>query len=155
MNSILTEPVSNIELNTKTILEKDLYDDKVGILDIRAKINDNIDCDIEMQVVNQKNVEKRVVYYLSKMYSENVKEGENYSKSKKCIAILFADFNLDNLAEIPEYLTKWNFREENYSHIVLTDVLEIYILEMPKVKQYNKNDDLDNWVKFITMDSVK
>ncbi len=150
LNSILKEKVSKINLNCEKILEKDLYDDKIGILDIRATINDNIDCDIEMQLVDKKNIEKRILFYLSKMYARNLTQGTNYSKLKKCIAILFIDFNLTNLSRIPKYLTKWNFREEDYSKIILTDAIEIYIIEMPKVEQYSKNSHLDTWVKFIT-----
>ena len=62
LNSILREPVSSIELNCNTILEKDLFDDKLGILDIRAKINNCIDCNIEMQLVDQNNIEKRILF---------------------------------------------------------------------------------------------
>ncbi len=43
-----------MKLNCKRILEREVFDDKLGILDIRAKLNNNIDCDIEMQVVDQK-----------------------------------------------------------------------------------------------------
>ena len=48
LNCILKEPVSDVLLNCNKIIEADLLDDKLGILDIRAKINDSIDCDIEM-----------------------------------------------------------------------------------------------------------
>ncbi len=150
LNSILKDKVSKINLNCEKILEKDLYDDKIGILDIRATINDNIDCDIEMQVVDKDNIEKRLLFYLSKMYTGNLTQGTDYSKLKKCIAILFTDFNLSNLSHIPKYLTKWNFREEDYSKIILTDAIEIYIIELPKVEQFSKNSKLDTWVKFIT-----
>ena len=54
LRDILQTEVTQIELGKNTITEKDLLDDKVGILDIKASINKNIECDIEMQVVNQK-----------------------------------------------------------------------------------------------------
>ena len=38
LSSIIQKEISNIKLDNKTILEKDLLGDKVGILDIRAKI---------------------------------------------------------------------------------------------------------------------
>lgn len=49
--AIVEKKITNVELDNNTILEKDLFDDKVGILDIRAKIDNNINCNIEMQVV--------------------------------------------------------------------------------------------------------
>jgi len=39
------------------ILEKNLYEDKFGTLDIKANI-DNALCNVEMQVVNEGNFEK-------------------------------------------------------------------------------------------------
>ena len=85
-------------------------------MDIRAKLNYNIDCDIEMQVVDQKNIEKRLLFYLSKMYGQNVKKGQKYRETNKCIAILFTNFNIEQLKSIKKYKTKWNFREEDYSN---------------------------------------
>ena len=103
-----------------------------------------------MQLVDEKNIEKRVVFYLSKMYAHNLKRSHNYSELNKCISILFIDFELDKLKEIPKYLTKWNIREETYGKIILTEVLEFYIIEMPKINRYSANTLLDTWVKFIS-----
>ena len=152
LRDILQTEVNNIELDNNTITEKDLLDDKVGILDIKASINKNIECDIEMQVVNQKDIEKRLLFYWSKIYSKTIKEGKGYENLKKSIVVLIADFKFKGLKSIPKYITKWNLREEEYSHIVLTDVLEIYIIELEKFsKQAEKraNKNLDFWIKFI------
>ena len=48
-------------------------------------------------------------------------------------------------------MTKWNIREENYSKIILTDVLEIYIIELEKAKKFalEGNKTLDSWLQFI------
>ena len=50
--------ITELTLEGDKILDKDVLDDKIGILDIRAKIEKNINCDIEMQVVDKKNAEK-------------------------------------------------------------------------------------------------
>ena len=150
LNAILKEKVTDVSLNCNTILERDLYDDKLGILDIRAKINNAVDINVEMQLVDEKNIEKRIIFYLSKMYTQNLKKSHNYSELNKCISILFIDFELEKLKEIPKYLTKWNIREETYSKIILTDVLELYIINLSKVEKYSENKLLDTWVKFIS-----
>lgn len=53
--------------------------------------------------------------------------------------------------KIEKYITKWNIREEEYQKIILTDVMEIYIIELPKFEKYKKkaNNKLNSWVKFI------
>ena len=100
--------------------------------------------------MDEKNIEKRIVFYLSKMYTQNLKKAHNYSELNKCISILFIDFELEKLKEIPKYLTKWNIREENYGKIILTEVLEFYIIDMSKIEKYSENKLLDTWVKFIS-----
>ena len=152
LSSILDRNVSNLKLDNNPILEKDLLDDKVGILDIKAKIDNNINCDIEMQVVDQKNIEKRLLYYWSKMYEKSIKSGKDYIDLEKSIEILIIDFELDRTNKVEKYLTKWHIREENYPQIILTDVMEIYIIELPKFKQYkekSRNKILNSWVEFI------
>ena len=152
LQSIIPDKIDKIELDSNPITEKDLLDDKVGILDIKAKLNDgNVNCDIEMQVVDQKDIEKRILFYWSKMYIQTLKVGEDYENLKRCIVILITDYDLDKLKEIPEYVTKWKIREEKYSKLVLTNDLELYIISLEKAKKSTKNkkEELYNWLKFI------
>ena len=45
--------------------------------------------------------------------------------------------------------------EKNHTHIVLTNVLEIYIIELKKYKESNDNKELDIWVRFLNNTEVK
>ena len=130
-------------------MPEDVLDDKIGILDIKAKINNSINCDIEMQVVDRKNIEKRVLFYCSKMYVQSLSSGQDYSKLEKSITILLTDYEIKSLKEIKKYMTKWNIREQDYGNIILTDAMEIYIIELPKFEKYKTGSTLDPWVKFI------
>lgn len=104
-----------------------------------------------MQVVDKKNIEKRILFYWSKMYSKSISVGDDYKKLGKSIAILITDYELEGLKEIKKYATKWNIREDEYQKIILTDVMEIYIIELPKFERYKEKADkkLNSWVKFI------
>lgn len=152
LSCILGQKVSDIELEKNPILEKDLIDDKVGILDIKAEINKNTNVDIEMQIIDKKNSAKRILFYCAKLFIRSLKSGKNYNSLKKTISILIADYELDELKEVRKYLTKWNIREEDYSKIILTDAMEIYIIEIGKFKKYQgtkRYKELDSWIKFI------
>lgn len=152
LSSILGTKVSDLQLDGNPILEKDLLDDKVGILDIKAKINGNINCDVEMQVVDRKDIEKRILFYWSKMYNKSINAGKDYTKLEKGIVVLISDYELEGLKRIEKYITKWSIREEEYQKIVLTDMMEICIIELPKFSKYKnktKNDTLNTWIKFI------
>ena len=91
------------------------------------------------------------MFYWSKMFSRSVKSGNDYSELEKTIVILISDYELESLKKIPQYSTKWQIREEKYSQIVLTDVLELYIIELPKFIKYkeNKRKQMSSWLKFI------
>lgn len=141
--------ITELTLEGDKILDKDVLDDKIGILDIRAKIEKNINCDIEMQVVDKKNAEKRILFYASRMMNKSITPGKDYSSIEKSVAILITDYELDSLKNIKKYTTKWNLREEDYGNVILTDAIEIYIIEIPKLEKYSTNTILDKWVKFI------
>ena len=151
ISSIISDHIQEITLDCNPITEKNLLDDKVGILDIKAKLNNNINCNIEMQLVRQSNVIERLLFYWSKMYTSSIHSGNKYKNLKRSIAILISNCNLDKLKEIPEFLTKWNIREEKYHYILLTNVLELYIIELDKVKDYQIDSDtiLNSWLQFI------
>lgn len=152
LKDLLEMEIKEIELDQNTITEKEIITDKVGIMDIKAELNNNMECDIEMQVVNQKNIEKRILFYWSKIYSKTIKEGNGYGALKKSVVVLIADFEFDRFKSIEKYLSKWKIREKDYPKIVLTDVLEIYIIELPKYSKYAVNEKIESlnlWVKFI------
>ena len=157
LSCILQQNITDVQLDCNPILEKNLLDDKVGILDIKAKIDNTTNIDIEMQVTDHKNIEKRILFYLSKMYTKTIKKSQDYSTLEKCIAILITNYNIDIIKNIPKYITKWSIREEEYQKIVLTDVMEIYIIELNKFKDYKEksnHNSLNSWIEFIESPEV-
>ena len=148
LKAITREEIQEIELDSNPITEKELLDDKVGILDIKAKLNNNVNCNIEVQLVDRKNIEKRILFYWSKMYTSSIKAGRDYNTLEKTIEILITDYNIQNLQDLKDYITKWNIRETKNPHKILTDMLEIYIIELNKVSDIG-NKDLNSWLKFI------
>ena len=157
LSCILQQNITDVQLDCNPILEKNLLDDKVGILDIKAKIDNTTNIDIEMQVTDHKNIEKRILFYLSKMYTKTIKKSQDYSSLEKCIAILITNYNIDIIKNIPKYITKWSIREEEYQKIVLTDVMEIYIIELNKFKDYKEksnHNSLNSWIEFIESPEV-
>lgn len=155
LDSILNTKIETIELDGNRILERDVLSDKLGILDIKATLNNQILTDIEMQLVSQDNMEERILFYWSKMYTKELTKGNDYSQLKKTIVILLADFEFSNFESIPKYHTEWQIREKDFPKVILTNVLELHILELPKLKKLiekndlYKNKKLDLWIKFL------
>lgn len=156
IKSVTKYEIDNIDISKNTILAKDLSNDKVGILDVRAIIDHNIQCDIEMQVLNQDDIEERILYYWSKLYSKSIKEGDGYDELNKTIVILLANFELEKLKEIRKYHTEFKIREKEFCHVILSEVLEIHIIELPKTllksgecKMNGEDKELEKWVRFL------
>ena len=150
LNSILKLEGNNEIKKVKlldTHVNKDLLDDKSSILDIRADIEEGIQINIEVQLINEYNIEKRTLYYWSKMYGSQLKKGNKYNKLKKTITINILNF--DYLEEINKYHSIFHLREDETGKI-LTDDIEIHILELLKLPQIVTKDRLIKWLKFLT-----
>ena len=123
---------------------------KTGRLDIRAKFNDGEDCDIELQVVPYQFMKKRMLEYWAEMFTQKINSGNDYSVLKPSISILIADYELIELLDLKEYHTVWNLRERKHLDKILTDDIELHILEIPKIQNTKlKTDELALWLKFI------
>ena len=57
-------------------------DDKTGRLDIKATINNNKIVNIEIQLQNEHNMEKRSEYYASRLITDQFHKTEKYEKLK-------------------------------------------------------------------------
>ena len=152
LEAILKIKIDKLELDKSTDLLNESADDKNGRLDLRAIINGNTECDIEVQLASNNNIAERFVYYWAKMYTANLKIGDKYSELRKTISIIILDddFKLTKNLENPQ--TTWKIRESEARHLVLTDYLEIIIIEIPKVvKAYHKtpDDEVLQWMLFL------
>ena len=50
-----------------------MINDKTGIIDVRARTAKGENVDIEVQLTDQGNMDKRTLFYWGKMYLENIK----------------------------------------------------------------------------------
>ncbi|WP_433584024.1 Rpn family recombination-promoting nuclease/putative transposase [Paenibacillus amylolyticus] len=128
-------------------LDKDTPRDKQSILDIRAKTDQGELINVEMQLFNQYDLEKRTLFYWGKQYSGQLLEGQRYSQLKKCVAINIVNFKM--LAN-DQYHNVFHLRED-HTDIPLTDVIEIHFMEIPKLNDENiqMKDGLVRWLLFL------
>ena len=61
LESLLNLSITHIEIIKDASLEKLFINDKLGILDIQATINDGTTINIEMQVVDKHDIEKKTL----------------------------------------------------------------------------------------------
>ena len=149
------ENIAGLELLDKE-LHKDSISDKTGVLDVKLRLKNNIIIDIEIQ--NRWNSEfvQRTIFYWAKMYTENLKTSDVYTKLPKCITINIVGegFDLNNLLH-----SEYNVVEKHINER-LSDELEIHFLNLAKVKEQQESFEQDekkkklyNWLKFIKTDN--
>ena len=147
------ENIAGLELLDKEF-HKDSISDKTGVLDVKLRLKNNTIIDVEIQ--NRWNSEfvQRTIFYWAKMYTENLKTGEVYTKLPKCITINIVGegFNLNSLLH-----SEYNVVEKHINDR-LSDEFEIHFLNLAKVKddenigQDEEKKKLYNWLRFIETD---
>lgn len=150
LNSTFTEagepPLTEIIL-MNPYTEKDAPHDKQSILDIKAKTAEGKLINIEMQLFNPYNMEKRTLFYWSNMYFHQIKEGGNYGELKKCVTI-----NILNYSCLPNdrYHNVFHLRED-HTMIPLIDDIEVHVMELPKLEKCEVpvGGGLINWLLFL------
>lgn len=86
------------------------------------------------------------------MYASEIKRGDDYTEAKKVILIAIIDYPLELTQTISEMETVWKLCEKNHPDLVLTDSIEICILELDTVKNTyykNKLDKKAQWMLFL------
>lgn len=126
--------------------EKDDPLDKQSIFDVYAKTTEGKLIDIEMQLFNKYDIEKRTLFYWSKRYASQLQEGEKYQELQKCVTI-----NILNYSILPndQYHNVFHLREDQ-TLIPLIDDIEIHFLELTKLDDaIPSQGGLENWLLFL------
>lgn len=131
-----------------TYLRKVHEKDKLGILDVRVRMNNNTEIDIEINLSELAVWADRSLFYLSKMYTEQINAGQDYSVFKKCVSISILDFVL--FRDDPNFYSCFHLREDTRG-TVYTDKMEFHVIELPKLPESLRDDNRDIllWAKFI------
>ena len=93
LNAVMepTDPIKSVQIKNSDI-EKEHIEDKYSRLDIKAITNSGEYINVEIQVKNEYNMIKRSLYYWSKLYEEQIVQGDNYEKLAKTVCINILDY---------------------------------------------------------------
>ena len=159
LNAVLKKthkPISEIIINDDTELTAELLDDKMGRIDVRARTIEGEEIDIEVQITDQKNMDKRTLFYWSKLYLEGITKGKDYKELTKVITINILDFEFTNIDKYHSSYHLWEDEDKNYR---LTDIVEIHFIELPKfrriIEKNYREDILQMWMMFFQQDTSR
>lgn len=103
--------------------------------------------DFEIQVAPYPWWPERSVFYLAKMYTEQMEVREDYKIIKKCIHVGILDFKL--FPEDKEWYSCFHLWEDGRRR-QYTDKLEVHIFELPKLNNVGSSEsELLDWMRFM------
>ena len=145
---ILNKNIEKIEIQKDVTLERLNINEKYGILDIKATLDDKEIVAIEMQMIDLNNMRERTVYYGSKIIASELAKGNEYSKIKPVILINILNFDL---LEGENYYTETvTVAKDNREREIIHHIKYIFI-ELPKFRKANPDlsKKLEQWLAFI------
>jgi len=158
INSIVSKEDQVVEV---TLLNpynpKNFHQDKLSILDIKAKNEIGKRYNIEIQITDEADYDKRALYYWAKLYTEQLKVAEDYSTLSKAIGIHILNFT--SIIEVDKYHNVFYITEKETGFQYFKD-LELHTLELKKFSKDSHaeladivamvKNSLDMWAAFLT-----
>jgi len=129
-------------------LHRDSLTDHKTIVDVRAVLTDKTQIEVEMQVQNHHDMDKRSLYIWSKMYSAQMHKNDKYSDLAKCICINITAFDFTKEEDgHSKYVVKNDKTNDRFM-----DDLEIHFVELPKREKVGDNR-LQKWMELFSSNS--
>ena len=152
LSAILKRKVHVLSIDKDRYLELTTPEDKYGIMDLRATLDNKEVCHIEIQLSKYTDIVNRLLYYWADNYKRQLKKRGTYSDLKRAISILITEHSLDELKGIKSTGLKWQIKDSDTGVYVLTDTLEVYIIELDKVRRLykeNPSSEIYQWMMFL------
>lgn len=153
LNAILAKTrhkkLVKIEIVEHRTFSAEIIGDKTSILDIRAIAEDGTRINIEVQLRDYGNMDRRSLFYWSREFASSLDKGEDYSLLANVIAINIVNFEA---VEVDDFHTVFHLWEDTHRDCMLTDALEIHFIDVKKFNDLPKkdieNDSLHRWLTF-------
>ena len=149
LESILDKKIESLSLDLSTELLPEFYAGKKSRVDVRSRLSDGTEVNIEMQINPYEYSDKRCLQHWSKLYSNTLIEGNKYTDLKKTICIWI--INGEVFKDIEEFHSKWEILNKKAPNSKHFKELEIHIIELQKFRKLDimKPMKKDFWLWFI------
>jgi predicted transposase/invertase (TIGR01784 family) len=140
--------IRNIIMDNVELIPDNIAD-KFSRVDLKMQVDERI-VNVEMQICDEVSFRERTLYYWSKIYSSELKSGEDYEQLRETVCINIVNFNL---FDCPEFHSHFKIMEKN-RHELLTDKFAIHFFELKKIgKHPNKENPMELWLQLINAET--
>jgi predicted transposase/invertase (TIGR01784 family) len=139
------EEYSQIQL-ADTHAKREREKDKLGVLDVKVRTKTGQFIDIEIQVSDTPFMRERIIFYLSKLVTDQIEKGMGYKSIKRSICLIITDYVL---APETDVCRDQFFLYSELTKTRFSDIVEIDTLELPKLPAVRSDTKLWQWTKFL------
>ena len=145
LKGLLKIDIEKIEIKEEVNLEQLKPEEKGGRLDLQATLNDGVIVNIELQMENEHNIEKRTAYYSSKVLARETKRGTDYKDIDQVIMINILNYEL---LGFDEYISKTVIVLDEHRDFEVIKNLQWYFIELPKYRKAHPDMDekINQWL---------
>ena len=149
LEACLKEKLDILDVMNQFSLKRAYYDQKIGVLDIRVKVNDDKLVDTEMQRGKEKHFVKRILLYTGAFIRGQLEVGDKYEKLKNTIMISIQEHTM--FEDTEDYHTVWKLKDEVHPELGNLEGLEIHFIELEKFRKANPDmhEKLNQWLALI------
>lgn len=128
--------------------DKEAPDDKLSVLDIKARDQSGRQFNVEMQMLGYGAFRQRALYYWARLHQAQLGEGNDFRVLRPTIAVCFVDTPL--FSDLDDCHLVFELRERRHQTL-FTDHMTVHILELPKFKKAVEQltTPLDRWLYFL------
>jgi predicted transposase/invertase (TIGR01784 family) len=158
LNAVLSskskQPVKLVKILENKTFVAEVIGEKSSILDVRVETDSGERINIEVQLKDLYNMEKRTLMHWGREFTKGISAGSDYKDLPKVITINIVNF--DNI-KLDDFHTCFHLWEDDYHDYLLTDVLEIHFINMVKFRKIKTgdiaNNILERWLTFLDINT--
>jgi len=136
INAVLGKTEDNKFTSVEILENKSFMAEIMGgkscVLDVRAKMPNGAMVNVEVQIKDKKNIDRRSLFYLSKTYTQELSSGHDYIKLPNVIAINIVNYDFPATRN---FHSCFRLREDTEREIILTEALEIHFVNMVRYRE--------------------
>lgn len=143
LSADLATPIATVDI-LNPYNDKEFVEDKLSIVDVKARDNEGNLYQIEIQLVNFTDLPERILYNWADIYSEQLRNGEGYYRLKPTYSIWLLAENL--IKADSDYIHTYKLRDAKGR--VLNNHCGIWLLELQKFCEPQVVNEQQRWLRF-------
>jgi len=131
-------------------LLRDYKGDKLSVIDVKLRTKNNKIIHIEIQLKVTSELHERIIFYDSKLITEQLGTGDEYKQINQVISIIITEETL--IQNSSRYHHRFTFYDSD-AKIEFSNIIEIHTLELSKLPEGADGTLLYDWAKFINAET--